>query len=82
MATLVVDIEGQTAELTGSAEEQFIKWRELLREIYSTETGLPIPEIHSDGESAPEKQIPIPAAEDEQNPSGKGGDAAIGAGLI
>jgi hypothetical protein len=81
VAPLVVDIEGQTAELTGSAEEQFIKWRELLREIYSTETGLPVPEIHSDGESAPEKQIPIPAAEDEQNPSGKGGDAAIGAGI-
>lgn len=37
---LVVDIEGETHELTGSAETQYAKWRELLRQIYSSETGL------------------------------------------
>ena len=36
---LVVEIEGRTVELTGSIEEQYLKWRELLREIYINETG-------------------------------------------
>jgi hypothetical protein len=37
---LVVEIEGETHELTGSAEVQYAKWRELLRQIYASETGL------------------------------------------
>jgi hypothetical protein len=37
---LVVDVEGQTHELTGSAEVQYAKWRALLKQIYATETGL------------------------------------------
>jgi len=46
---LVVEVEGRTHELTGSAEVQYAQWRELLRETYSSETGLL--EAH-DGESA------------------------------
>jgi hypothetical protein len=38
---LVVEVEGQAHELTGSAEVQFAKWRALLKQIYATETGLP-----------------------------------------
>lgn len=38
---MVVDVEGETHELTGSAEVQYTKWRTLLKRIYSTETGLP-----------------------------------------
>lgn len=37
---LVVDIEGETHELTGSAETQYAQWRGLLRQIYASETGL------------------------------------------
>ncbi len=37
---LVVNIEGETHELTGSAETQYAKWRALLRRIYASETGL------------------------------------------
>lgn len=37
---LVVEVEGQTVELTGSAEAQYTRWRELLRKIYAAETGL------------------------------------------
>jgi hypothetical protein len=40
---LVVEIEGQTRRLTGSAEEKFKEWRRLLKEIYEKETGLPPP---------------------------------------
>jgi hypothetical protein len=35
-----VEIDGETHELTGSAEVQYEKWRGLLREIYASETGL------------------------------------------
>ena len=38
---LVVEVEGQTRRLTGTAEERYEEWRRLLREIYSAETGTP-----------------------------------------
>lgn len=40
MAPVVMDFEGHRYELTGSAREQFQKWRDLLRRIWETETGL------------------------------------------
>jgi len=39
---LVVEVVGETVRLTGSAEEQYQKWREMLRDIYASETGLPL----------------------------------------
>ena len=36
---VVVRVEGETVRLTGTAEEQYKKWRELLRKIYAEETG-------------------------------------------
>ena len=38
---MVVDVEGRTLELKGSAEEQYAEWRQLLRELYENETGMP-----------------------------------------
>ena len=38
---IVVDIEGRTLQLKGSAEDQYAEWRRLLRELYENETGLP-----------------------------------------
>ena len=37
---MVVDIEGRTLQLKGSAEEQYAEWRRLLHELYKEETGL------------------------------------------
>ena len=37
---LVVEVGGETVELTGSAETQYGNWRRLLKSIYFTETGL------------------------------------------
>ena len=37
---LIVDVDGETVELTGSAEVQYADWRRLLKSIYFTETGL------------------------------------------
>ena len=39
MRPVVMDFEGSKYELTGSAEEQFQQWRELLHKIYLAETG-------------------------------------------
>jgi len=51
---LVVEVEGQTRRLTGSAEQKYQEWRRILREIYATETGgvlgtdLPQPGVDDD----------------------------------
>ena len=37
---MFVDVDGETVELTGSAEVQYADWRRLLKSIYFTETGL------------------------------------------
>lgn len=37
---MVVEVDGEVHELTGSAEAQYEQWRELMRKIYSSETGL------------------------------------------
>jgi len=38
-APMVLQVQGQTMRLTGTAEAQYENWRKLLREIYETETG-------------------------------------------
>ena len=40
-APLVVDVQGRTLRLTGTAEQQYAEWRRLLHELYVDETGLP-----------------------------------------
>lgn len=37
---MVVEVEGRTLQLTGTAEEQFREWRRLLKELYENETGI------------------------------------------
>jgi hypothetical protein len=39
---MVIDVEGQTLRLTGTAETQYEEWRRLLRKIWSDETGFPL----------------------------------------
>jgi hypothetical protein len=38
-APMVVQVEGQSRRLTGTAEAQYESWRKLLKEIYQVETG-------------------------------------------
>jgi len=38
-APMVVQVQGETLRLTGTAEAQYESWRKLLKEIYETETG-------------------------------------------
>ncbi len=39
MAPQVVEVEGRTLRLTGTAEEQYREWRALLQQLYREETG-------------------------------------------
>jgi hypothetical protein len=39
---MVVEVEGRTLQLKGTAEEQYHEWRRLLKELYENETGLPV----------------------------------------
>lgn len=45
---LTIEVEGETVRLTGSAEQQYTRWREILREIHRKETGLPLHREQSD----------------------------------
>ena len=47
MRPVVMEFEGKQYELTGSAEEQFKHWRELLQQIYIAETGFD-PDVSSE----------------------------------
>ncbi len=38
-APMVLQVQGETMRLTGTAEAQYENWRKLLREIYEAETG-------------------------------------------
>ena len=52
---LVIEVVGETVRLNGSAEEQYRKWREMLRDIYAQETGLPLkPSVSDDSEAIKE----------------------------
>ena len=51
MKPVVMEFEGKQYELTGSAEEQFQQWRDLLRKIYYAETGFDQNQPSDDSES-------------------------------
>lgn len=38
----VLQIEGQTIELTGTADAQYREWQRILKDIYAAETGFPV----------------------------------------
>lgn len=54
VAPILIDVEGEVLRLTGSVETQYESWRQLLRQIFATEVGLPLdpnaPPIPATGE--------------------------------
>ena len=44
-APLVIEVEGESRRLTGTAEAQYESWRKLLHELYEVETGFPTQDI-------------------------------------
>lgn len=59
---LVIELEGQTRRLTGTAEQKYLEWRRLLHEIYSSETGFVMagdsPDVSSSREASSEASAP------------------------
>jgi hypothetical protein len=62
VAPQVVDVEGRTLRLTGTAEEQYREWRELLKQLYNEEAGAPATVKQPEAAPAPEaaSQTPPP----------------------
>ena len=50
---MVIEVEGRTLQLRGTAEEQYHEWRRLLRELYENETGLSAPRPAAANEAVP-----------------------------
>jgi len=42
VAPQVIDVEGRTLKLTGTAEEQYREWRKMLHDLYLEENGTPV----------------------------------------
>jgi hypothetical protein len=63
----VVDVEGHTLKLTGSAEQQYVEWRKTLHEIYGEEAGV----AANGSDAAPAIAVPpdAPAAAPSITPS-------------
>jgi hypothetical protein len=63
----VVDVEGRTLRLTGTADEQYKEWRELLHQLYLEETGTAAPAGGSASGTTPARTAtpasPPPAAD-------------------
>lgn len=61
VAPLLVDVEGQTLRLSGTAEAQFGQWRQMLRDIFAHETGVP---------TDPNAPLTVPAPVPTRTPKG------------
>ncbi len=61
---MVVEVDGEVHKLTGSAEAQYTQWRDLMKKIYASETGL-APETPAEPEP---EEISLPAPEQLEQP--------------
>ena len=59
MKPVVMEFEGRQYELTGSAEEQFQQWRDLLRQIYFAETGFEPDQSSDNSETDSDNEQPV-----------------------
>ena len=59
---LVIEVDGETLRLSGSAEQQYARWRSILRNIYAKETGL-LPETAAQPESHEQDNSGVSAVE-------------------
>jgi hypothetical protein len=56
VAPQVVDVEGRTLKLTGTAEDQYREWRKLLHQMYVEENGGPLEDLPADSARVPDVQ--------------------------
>jgi hypothetical protein len=65
---LVVEIEGTEHRLTGTADAQYEEWRELLRDLFISETGFEPADIDVYADPLPAPETPA-APDSAANPS-------------
>ena len=65
----VVDVEGHTLKLTGSAEQQYVEWRKTLHEIYQEETGAAAASVPPAETAQPAQVAPPTATPLQQSPA-------------
>jgi hypothetical protein len=68
-APAVVDVEGRTLKLTGSAEAQFAEWRRLLHDLYQEETGIVADPSSPDGRATAPDAASAVAAPPPKDPT-------------
>jgi hypothetical protein len=73
----VVEVDGKTVQLQGTAEQQYQEWRGLLKDLYENETGMPVQLPASTGQ-VPSPLPPPPASAKtlESAPAPKPADGA------
>ena len=54
----ILKLDDQTVTLTGSVEDQYEQWREILRKIYEEEVGLELLDAEQAGQSMPAESAP------------------------
>ena len=59
---LVIEVDGETLRLSGTAEQQYTRWRGILRKIYARETGL-LPESITTADSRKADHTAMPPVE-------------------
>jgi hypothetical protein len=61
VSTQVIDVEGRSLKLTGSAEEQYREWRRLLKDFHEQESGTALPVAAAVSETASVAPTPVSA---------------------
>jgi hypothetical protein len=82
MKPMVIDIQGTQHRLTGTADAQYQEWRDLLRRMFTNESGFKPEDVTIYTETEPEAPVelpPVPAAAPASAPEGD--PAAPGGGV-
>ena len=61
VAPQVIDVEGRTLRLTGTAEEQYRQWRRMLHALYLEENGTPV-QLQTEPAPVPSEPVAVDAA--------------------
>jgi len=61
VAPQVIDVEGRTLRLTGTAEEQYRQWRSMLHALYLEENGTPV-QVQTEPAPVPSEPVAVDAA--------------------
>jgi hypothetical protein len=84
---MVVEVQGTQHRLTGTADAQYQEWRDLLRQIFASESGFKPEDVTIYTETEPEAPVelpPVPAAAPasapEGTPAAPGGDGTTEGG--